>query len=341
MGRKKKISRIDYCQFLYATQTNYTQTYFAEHLEEISHDAINRYLLHDKLTPKLVWEHTKEEIILSPNGAILFDDTVLDKNSSQNIELARWQYSGAAGGVIKGIGVVTCIYFNPDCHKFWAIDYRIYSPDHDGKSKIDHLLEMFKNAIYAKKLDFKYVLMDSWYSSHKVMLSVNDEEKIFYCPLKSNRLVSAVDKKYFHEPVSGLIWTKEELHEGKRIHINKFPNSYHVKLFRIAVNNHRTELIVTNDLTQNAAKNVQKVCGFRWKIEQFHREIKQLTGVELCQCRKQRIQRNHIACSILVWVKLKNIAYKTGQSIYQMKENLLRNYMIEQLKSCKTRDVFA
>ena len=118
-GRNRKISRLDYCQFLYATQTNYTQTYFAEHLEEVSHDAINRYLLHDKLTPKLVWEHTKDEIIFSSKGAVLFDDTVLDKNSSQTIELARWQYSGAAKKVIKGIGVVTCVYFNPDCHKFW------------------------------------------------------------------------------------------------------------------------------------------------------------------------------------------------------------------------------
>jgi len=173
------------------------------------------------------------------------------------------------------------------------------------------------------------------------MLSIDDEKKIFYCPLKSNRLVSQVDKKYSHEPVSELTWLEKELQYGKRIHINKFPSTYHVKLFRIAVNNHRTEYIVTNDLTQDAAENVRKVCGFRWKIEQFHREIKQVTGVEFCQCRKQRIQRNHIACSILVWVKLKNIAYETGKTIYQMKEDLLRNYMVEQLKSPHTREVFA
>ena len=35
----------------------------------------------------------------------------------------------------------------------------------------------------------------------------------------------------------------------------------------------------------------------RWKIEEFHRELKQLTGVEACQCRQARIQRNHIACA--------------------------------------------
>ena len=73
-------------------------------------------------------------------------------------------------------------------------------------------------------------------------------------------------------------------------------------------------------------------CKILWKIEEFHGEIKQLTGIESCQCRKVRIQRNHIACAMLVWVRLKSLAYKTGQTIYKIKHNLLSNYLIEQLK---------
>jgi hypothetical protein len=57
-----------------------------------------------------------------------------------------------------------------------------------------------------------------------------------------------------------------------------------------------------------------------------------LTGIESCQCRKARIQRNHIACAILVWLRLKDIAYKTGQTIYQIKYGLLSDYLIQQLK---------
>ena len=76
----------------------------------------------------------------------------------------------------------------------------------------------------------------------------------------------------------------------------------------------------------------QQVCKIRWKIEEFHREIKQLTGIESCQCRKARLQRNHIACAMLVWLRLKNLAYKTGGTVYQIKHNLLSNYLIEQLK---------
>ena len=40
----------------------------------------------------------------------------------------------------------------------------------------------------------------------------------------------------------------------------------------------------------------------------------------------------YIACAMLVWLRLKNLAYKTGQTIYQIKHNLLSNYLIEQLK---------
>jgi hypothetical protein len=50
------------------------------------------------------------------------------------------------------------------------------------------------------------------------------------------------------------------------------------------------------------------------------------------QCRKARLQRNHIACAMLVWLRLKALAYKSYQTVYQKKHGLLSNYLIEQLK---------
>jgi len=70
----------------------------------------------------------------------------------------------------------------------------------------------------------------------------------------------------------------------------------------------------------------------RWCVEQFHREIKQLTGVERCECRKQRIQRNHISCALLIWVKMKQITYKIKETVNQIKKSLLRQYLITELK---------
>jgi len=72
---------------------------------------------------------------------------------------------------------------------------------------------------------------------------------------------------------------------------------------------------VTNDLTQDCPDATQEVCGMRWKIEQFHREIKQLTGIERKQCRKARIQRNHISCTMPVWIRLTDLACKSRQTV--------------------------
>jgi hypothetical protein len=73
-----------------------------------------------------------------------------------------------------------------------------------------------------------------------------------------------------------------------------------VKLFRVTVSANRTEYVATNDLNQNSLTGVKRVCKERWKIDEFHRELKQLTGVESCQCRRSQRQINHIACAILV-----------------------------------------
>jgi hypothetical protein len=105
-----------------------------------------------------------------------------------------------------------------------------------------------------------------------------------------------------------------------------------VRLFRVIVSTDKTDYVVTNKLSQAATAVVQQVCDVRWKIEEFHRELKQLTGVDACQCRKARIQRNHIACALLVWVRLKAIAYQTYQTIYRVKHRMLSSYLMEQLK---------
>jgi hypothetical protein len=51
---------------------------------------------------------------------------------------------------------------------------RIFNPDEDGKTKLDHMNEMLINTIYSKQLYFKTVLMDSWYATKDMMLKIED-----------------------------------------------------------------------------------------------------------------------------------------------------------------------
>lgn len=326
-------TKLNYCQYLLSSQINYTLTNLAEHLQTVSHDQINRYLRREKLTPRLLWDNVKSVIQTHEKGYIIFDDTVLDKRYSEKIELTRRQYSGNEHRVIKGIGLVTCVYVNPISGQFWVIDYRIYDPSGDGKTKIDHVNEMLESVIYQKILPFQTVLIDSWYATKKLMQYIDKQGKYYYCPLKKNRLVDDTGGVGEYKSISSLNWTKNELEHGKIIKIKAFPKDKKVKLFRVIISTDKTEYVATNDLDNDSTDAVQEVCSIRWKIEQFHRELKQITGMEACQCRKARIQRNHINCAILVWLRLKNMAYSTGQTIYQIKYGLLSNYLISQLKS--------
>ncbi len=104
-----------------------------------------------------------------------------------------------------------------------------------------------------------------------------------------------------------------------------------MRLFRVEVSTHRTDWVVTNDPTQQSTEATQEACGFRWRIEQLHREGKQVNGLERCQCRKARIQRNHIGCVFLVWVRLKELAVQTGRTVYQLKQGLLYDYLTRNL----------
>jgi hypothetical protein len=326
------LNYLDYCQYLLSSQINYTLTNFAEHTHEFSHDTINRYLNSENLTPSLIWEKVRSEVQSHPAACLVFDDTVLDKRFSSKIELVRRQYSGNEHRVIRGIGLISCIYVNPQTGHYWVIDYRIYAPDEDGKTKLDHVADMLNNAVFQKKIPFAHVLMDSWYAAQKLMILIENLGKIYYVPLKKNRLVDDTGGQKNYQPIEGLTWSEIEQEQGKIIKINKFPRDKKVKLFRVTVSTTRTEYVATNDLSQSSTAQVKHQCSFRWKIEEFHREIKQLTGIEACQCRQARIQKNHLACALLVWTFLTKMAQRVSQTVYQLKANLLSDYLTQEIK---------
>ena len=328
---KKQPLFSDYCQFLLASFHNFTQTYFADHTDQWSHDQLNRLLREERLSAGDLWRSVRNDIDFHQQGYLLFDDTVVAKPYAKAIQPVRRQWSGSEKRVIEGIGIVTCVYVNPKTHAYWIIDYRIYDVDRDGKTKLQHLLDMLRNAYFVKRLPFRAVLIDAWYASMDVMKAIEALSKVYYAPLKRNRLVSSSVASAYQR-VETLTWTPVEAAHGKLVHIKKFPKGHEVKLFRLASDSGRTEYIATNDLSQSDAQATQQQCRLRWKIEQLHRELKQTTGIGKCQSRKHRAQRNHIACCLWVWVSLTRAARAAGQTIYQLKESLLDDYIRQQLQ---------
>jgi SRSO17 transposase len=329
-----KTSRQIYCQYLLSSQINYTCTNLADHTDGLDHNSVYRYLKGERLRPALIWEKVKDLIVPTPEGYLLFDDTVLDKSYSFEIDGVRRQYSGNAHGVVKGIGIVNLVYYNAERDQYWIIDYRLFDPQRDGKTKLAHLNDML-DSVQRRGIRFRTVLMDSWYATTQIMTRLIKEEKIFYCPLKKNRLVDESKGARPYQSVESLEWTEADEQMGKTIKVKGFAKNTYLKLFRVVVSPDRTDYIVTNDVTQSDTDAAQQESGHRWKIEQFHREEKQLTGIGDCECRINRSQRNHLCCAMLTWVCLKNLAYQTGQTVYQLKHGLLSDYLRQQLR-CPT-----
>lgn len=179
-------------------------------------------------------------ITQSSYAYIVFDDTVLNKRHSQAISMVRRQYLGNTHGIIKGIGVVNCLYLYPINRQFWLLDFRIFDPEADGKTKLDHVGDMLQS-LKARGVLFQTVLMDSWYATAGLMKYLIKEQKTFYCPLKSNRKAEDSSGKEAYRPVAELNWSEQELEQGKRVKLHKFPLDVKVRLFRVEVFIHRTD----------------------------------------------------------------------------------------------------
>lgn len=292
-----------YGQFLLSSQINYTCTYLAEHFEGLTHDNVQYFLKTSHFTPRLIWQQVKHDIVLSRDGYLIFDDTVLTKEHSHQIGLVRRQYSGNAHGLVKGIGIVNCVYYNPVTEHFWLLDYRIFSPETDGKTKLDHVKDMLER-VKGRGIPYQTVLMDSWYATTEMFKYLLGEQKTFYCPIKANRKIDDTKGKEPYKQVQEAFWSETDVVQGKTIKLHKMPLDTYFQLFRVLVSPTRTDYIITNDRAQKDSDAAEKESSIRWKIEQLHREDKQTTGIECCQCRLSRSQRNHIAVANLVRLRL-------------------------------------
>jgi DDE superfamily endonuclease len=310
------------------SHVNFTCTHLSA-CSGISHDQINRFLNTYSTDEKSLYEKLYlESPPLPVGGYLIFDDTVLDKSYSHKIEMVRKQYSGNVGGVVLGIGVVVMLYYVPWEDKFYLLGYRGFDPDLDGKSKVAHVCDMLSEA---DKFCVPYqgVLMDSWYAVSKLFQHIHHAGKYFYCPIKTNRLVKEPHHSTYFS-VGELCWNSTERERGKSLKVKDL--QMEVRLYQVPVSTNRTDHVLTNDPREQSPQTIGYNNRMRRHIEEFNREAKQLTDLQQCQCRKAPAQRTHIFCAMLVWHKLKEIAYQAYDTIYNVKRLPLKDFLIQQLK---------
>ena len=263
-----------------------------------------------------------EAYVERKNGWLVVDDTILDKNHSKKIEATYYQWSGKHHKVVKGIGLITLIW--TDGIVSFPIDYRIYDKNVDDKTKNEHLQDM---ALTAFKRGFtpSFIMFDSWYSGIENLKCINRLGWNFFTRVNKNRMVNPDAQG--NVQVSKVIIPEE----GLEVHLKKYG---FIRLFHSLNRKGVSRYWVTNFIPMNNEDRLvlQSIC---WTIENYHRVIKELCGVENCQARKAIIQRNHINCSLRAYLRLEINHFLNGVTPYNAQWQITKVGISEYLQSPK------
>ena len=205
------MTKRQYIEYLISTPANYTCSNLAAHLVGIRHDALSDYLARQKFTARHLWELVQPLLQDGLPTYLIVDDSVQAKPYARKIELVKTQYSGATHGLVAGSGVVNLVH--SDGQDYYPIDYRIYAPAADGKTKHQHFQAMLIRAVGEKAIQSRYVLFDSWYASADTLKLIVRRGRSFVTTLKANRMVSlSRETGYVH--LAAIAWTPEQLQHG-------------------------------------------------------------------------------------------------------------------------------
>jgi len=79
--------------------------------------------------------------------------------------------------------------------------------------------------------------------------------------------------------------------------------------------------LVTNDLTLNADQIIT-IYQKRWKVEEYHRSLKQNASLAKSPTRTETTQTNHFVASLWSFVKIELLKVQTNKNHYQLKAHL-------------------
>lgn len=320
--QKQKCSLKLYSSFLIGNQNRYSGMELSKvSPNKLAHDSVSRWLANSNFTPSDLWNQTKK-LIDNQTGYLVADDTLLDKKYSRVNELAKKQYSGNCHGLNNGICLVNFLWTDGD--KYIPVDYRIYQKENDDKTKNDHFQDMLKRA---KQRNFspKYVMMDSWYSSiANIKLITRKLDWHFICNLKSNRQVSISQGNYIS--ITDLDLADKQV---RKVWLKEYG---FVLVCKLADTNGGIIYLATDDLALTEYGNFTNHFQNRWKVEEFHRGIKQTTGIEKCYSTQAVSQKTHIYSAFTAFIKLEKKRFAKQISWYEQKALINRNSTFNYLR---------
>jgi putative transposase len=304
----------DYIQFLLATPKVCSATEAARVQPTVpnapAHDAFTRLLHRLEPDPATLWSEVAPRIDRC-RGVLVLDDSTLDKPYAHHMQMVGYHWSGNHHRVVKGINLLTLLWTDGDC--LLPCDYRVAHKVRDQKTKNDHFADLLAEA-QRRGFQPECVLFDGWYAGLENLKRVRAYGWVFLTRFKANRKV-----RLAHGPATPL----EQLPLGAEGTVVWLPGFGEVKVFRVVATNGDTEYWATNDRAMDELQRLRRA-EWSWGIEEYHRGLKQYCGVERCQVRDARGQRNHLGCSIRAFMRLEWHRFTTGVSWFEAKMQIIR-----------------
>ena len=311
-----KVTDEDYINFIIATPRDVTATE-AERVQPESknapaHDAFTRLLQRLEPDAETLWEEAKSQIDLQ-SGILVLDDSTLEKPYSERNALVYRHWSGKQKAVVGGINLITLLW--TDGIRVVPIDYRVFDKDRDGKTKNDHFAEMLLEA-FERGFNPQFVCFDSWYSSVENLKLIRSLGWHFLTRLKSNRQIRVGGGSLQAVAEAGLCGG-----DGTLVWLKGFGE---IKVFRVRVTDDASEYWATS-LSEMTETEREKQAKCAWRIEMYHRALKQQCLIERAQCRRLRPVLNHIGLCIRAFVRLESHCYRESISWIQAKTSIIRD----------------
>ena len=192
-----------YADYLLSTFGAATATGLSAMVEgDVSHDQITRFLSAQEYTSKDMWQQVKSTVrsVERDDGVLIFDDTIQEKSWTDESELMCWHFDHCSGRTVRGINLLNALYY---CNgtsipvAFELVKKPIQYSDlatkkpkrKSEKTKNEMMREMIQTCIN-NTLKFRFVLMDSWFSSEENFDFITAKNRHFIAALKDNRLIA-------------------------------------------------------------------------------------------------------------------------------------------------------
>lgn len=327
-----------YSDYLISSFSYTTATGLSDALDgAISHDKITRFLSAGDYDSKQLWKLVKPTIrkIESEDGIFIVDDTIEEKQYTDESDLITYHYDHVFGRSVKGVNIISLLYhnqnitipaaFQPIQKTERVIDKKTGKEvKKSKKTKNEYLREMAKAAIVDNKIKCRWILADVWFSSNDNMEYIKfDLKKDFVMPIKTNRLVCKTQE----EKRQGKFQQVETLNitenASEQIYIKELP--FPVILVKQVFKNEDGSCgilyLICSDTTVDA-KTIMDVYQKRWPIEEYHKSIKSNTGLAKSPTKTIRTQQNHFFASIYAYYKLELLKMKTKLNHFAIKSKL-------------------